>query len=188
MCWYWKYLKYVLLHKWYVFVEAMKLGLVWHAMTHDLSKFSRAEFVPYALWFNSTLGCKYDPDDEYHGELKIIADKKHYNLEDRFNSAWNHHQKKNKHHWDYWVTATGTPVIMPGKYIMQMIIDWEAMGKTKTYGDTAELYYKRCSDKMKLHPSTIDLLDDYFTWGIRPDMVLSGRECLHTSNKYIDRN
>lgn len=47
--------------------------------SHDLSKWSEAEFEPYALYFN--------------------VDKKKYL--DEFNKAWNHHQKTNPHHWQY---------------------------------------------------------------------------------------
>ena len=42
-----------------------------------------------------------------------------------FQRGWNLHQKRNKHHWNYWVSVTRKneiiPTPMPSKYVMQMI-------------------------------------------------------------------
>ena len=46
---YYEYLKYVLEHKKNVFKTCRKRGLKLHALTHDLSKFSPSEFIPYAI-------------------------------------------------------------------------------------------------------------------------------------------
>jgi hypothetical protein len=35
----WKYFRYVFRQRWYVFVECVKLGIVWRGLVHDLSKF-----------------------------------------------------------------------------------------------------------------------------------------------------
>ena len=48
---YWKYLKAVLKHKWFVFIECRKLGIPWLGVIHDLSKFLPSEFIPYARYF-----------------------------------------------------------------------------------------------------------------------------------------
>ena len=47
----WAYAKYVIRHKWFVFLEACKLGIVWLGLTHDLSKFRLDEWIPYANYF-----------------------------------------------------------------------------------------------------------------------------------------
>ena len=52
------YAQYVLAHKWYVFLAGCRLGLPWLAALHDLSKFSPAEFGPYARFFYETDGSK----------------------------------------------------------------------------------------------------------------------------------
>lgn len=33
-----KYLSYIIRHKWFVFIAACKLGIPWRGITHDLSK------------------------------------------------------------------------------------------------------------------------------------------------------
>ena len=48
---YFKYLSYVLRHRWFVFIECCKLGIPWRGLVHDLSKFIPSEFIPYARYF-----------------------------------------------------------------------------------------------------------------------------------------
>lgn len=139
---YWNYLKYVLKHKWFVFIECLKIIQPWHGIVHDLSKFLPSEFIPYARWF-------YGKGDDKDKES--------------FDVAWCLHQHRNKHHWDYWIMSNGKPVPMPSKYVMQMIADWRAMGRT--FGDTAESFYAKNKDRMILHSATINLIE----W------ILSGR-------------
>lgn len=129
---YWNYLKYLLQHKWYVACECFKMGLYFHALTHDLSKFLPSEFFAYAKKF-------YGGDYAY----------KYFIVEDAFNEAWCHHQHRNKHHWDYWVLSNGKPIVMPKKYVRQMIADWRGM--SRKFGDTAEEFYEINEHKMILH-------------------------------------
>jgi hypothetical protein len=49
---YWKYFKYVVKHKWYVFVACCKQGIIWRGIIHDMSKFLPSEFIPYARFFH----------------------------------------------------------------------------------------------------------------------------------------
>jgi len=86
-----KYLWQVLRHKWFVFLECCKLGVPWLGVTHDLSKFRPSEFFPYARYFR---GGK-SPNDEPHGI--------------DFDYAWLNHQKRNKHHWQYWILMNDNP-------------------------------------------------------------------------------
>lgn len=103
---------------------------------HDLSKWSEEEFEPYALYFN--------------------VDKNKYKNE--FNLAWNHHQKCNPHHWQYWVLVNdddGTIGLeMPQEYIIEMICDWWSFSH-KT-GNLKEIFswYKDHTKKQVLHPNT----------------------------------
>lgn len=137
---YWSYFKYILLHKWYVGCECMKLGLYVHAFTHDLSKFLPSEFFSYAEKFFST-------DYVY----------KSFEVEYAFNIAWCHHQHRNKHHWDYWVCSDGMAIEMPPKYILQMIVDWKGMGKK--FNDTAYEFYVKEKGKMILAVQTKWLIE-----------------------------
>lgn len=91
---------------------------------HDRSKFSKREFDGYRQWF-----CPIDNE------------KKDLNL---FNTAWNHHQKHNPHHWEYWVLFNSKQITlldMPFKYIMKMLCDWSAM--SLKFKDTPTEFYNK---------------------------------------------
>lgn len=137
---YWNYFKYVVQHKWFVFIECCKMGMFVHAITHDLSKFLPSEFFPYAVKF-------FSGDYAY----------KYFEVEANFQLAWLLHQHRNKHHWDYWVDSRGSTLPIPDKYVKQMIADWRAMGRK--FGDTAKDYYSKNQSRMKLHHTTRDLID-----------------------------
>ena len=94
---YLKYFSYVFRHKWYVMLACFSEGLFIAGILHDLSKFRPSEFIPYARYF-------YEKD----GSKKTVRDKTgYYKPTDTrnvaFEYAWNHHQKRNKHHWQYWL-------------------------------------------------------------------------------------
>ena len=144
---YWKYFKYVVEHKVNVGIECLKMGLFVHAITHDLSKFLPSEFFPYARFFMNKNRAK------------------EYRQSDDFQTGWCHHQNRNKHHWNYWVSVTRkdelVPLPMPGKYVMQMIADWRGM--SRKFGGSAEKYYDENKYKMILHNDTIQMIEHIFT-------------------------
>lgn len=131
-----KYLLYILEHKWNVFKVAVSKGMFIHALTHDLSKFSISEFLPYARYFYKD---------------KIV-------YKSQFERAWKHHYKNNKHHWNYWLDEYGNPKEMPLKYINQMVVDWEAMALK--FGDTAQDYYLKNKENIKLTNNTREILEN----------------------------
>ena len=90
---YLKFLWSLLRHKWFVFVECWRLGIPWLGIIHDWTKFSRYEFPQYARFF---YGSKDNPRDE-SGEYREPPTKT------AFDFSWLHHQKANKHHWQYWL-------------------------------------------------------------------------------------
>jgi hypothetical protein len=105
---YLKYLKTLLRHKWFVFVEACKLGIPLLGVLHDLSKFLPDEFIPYARYFNGEY-----PDQEKadliwrHRYVRITLTKE--KVERDFNLAWLKHQRRNKHHWQWWYLMNDEP-------------------------------------------------------------------------------
>lgn len=146
---YWKYLSYIVRHKWFVFIEACKLGIPLLGLFHDLSKFSPDEWMPYMNYF--------------YGKKPVQRDKTGYykptETEDKaFDFAWLLHQKRNKHHWQWWVLPKddGGLVIMPmeDKYRREMLADWKGAGKAQGYGDNTVEWYKKNKDKMQLHSET----------------------------------
>lgn len=138
-----RYFLYIIEHKWYVFLECLKIGQPIHGFMHDLSKFLPSEFFPYAEKF-------------YGGDYCY----KYFEVETDFNFAWLLHQRRNRHHWDYWVKSDGNAVQMPNKYIMQMIADWRAMGRK--FNDTADDFYLKNKNRMKLHKKTIETIEGVF--------------------------
>ena len=138
-----KYLSYVIRHKWYVMIECWKFGLYWTGIVHDWSKFLPCEWFPYANYF---YGPKFPGRDET-GYYKPTD-----TGDDAFDRAWLHHQKVNKHHWQWWVLPDedGWKTLeMPRKYILEMIADWRGAGKAQGTPDTLA-WYRKNMHKMKL--------------------------------------
>lgn len=109
---YFKYLWYLLKHKWYVMIECFRVGLYYQGIMHDMSKFLPREYIPYAKYF-------YGND----------TDRKSFSI------AWLKHQKINPHHWQYWIlindSGTTDYLDIPDKYIKEMICDWVGAGKAQ---------------------------------------------------------
>jgi hypothetical protein len=143
------YLKYVVLHKWFVFLACRRLRVsLWQALVHDLSKFSPAEFVAYRRYF-------FDRKDE---RLKGGLDPAEVKAD--FLRAWNHHQKANKHHPEYWVLPGDKengprPLPMPSKYVREMVADWMGAGRAKTGSWDMNDWVTQNLPKMWLHKDTL---------------------------------
>jgi hypothetical protein len=138
------YLKYVLRHKYYVYVAGRGLGVPrFQLLIHDLSKLTLHEFLPYAVWFNQR------PTDPV--EVRIA--------ENDFNKAWLSHIHSNPHHWQHWILrldSGGVEVLrMEEKYVREMVADWIGVGLTIGKGpDNAREWYLRNRETMSLHPQT----------------------------------
>jgi hypothetical protein len=135
-----KNLRYLLLHRWYVFLCGLKRGVpIWQLIVHDFSKFSRDEWSGYANYF--------------------FGDKKD---KDAFNKAWNHHQKYNKHHWQYWVMINDggalTALEMPERYRREMLADWEGAGMANN-GAGINQWYLDHKDTYIFHDTTRRLIE-----------------------------
>jgi hypothetical protein len=136
---YLKYLRYVLRHKWYVFIECCKLGIPWLGIIHDWSKFLPSEFIPYARHF---YGGKHDIQRDATGYYKPVD-----TGDPAFDWGWFLHAKRNRHHWQWWVLPTGDPtedkvLRMPLRYMKEMLADWRGAGKALGTPDTQAWYLK----------------------------------------------
>lgn len=136
----WKYLKYVLRHKWYVLIEGRKLHVpIWQLILHDWSKFLPSEWFPYARTFYTQDG------------------KNHYQPGESFLVAWNHHEKRHKHHWQYWVLVMDSgdmvPLPIPDRHRREMLADWRGAGRVLGKSDTAAWYLAN-KDAILLNPKT----------------------------------
>jgi hypothetical protein len=153
---YFKYLKKLLLHKWYVFCAGILIGVpIFRLIIHDWSKFLPSEFFPYARysWEN-----KDNPLFDKHLD-KNRLDK----TQKDFDRAWLLHQNRNPHHWQFWILVydedpkVQSSLQMPQSYIREMVADW--MGATRAYTKswdmTAWLRKNQENFERHMHPTTI---------------------------------
>lgn len=148
-------------HKAFVFRAGLKTRApLVRLIIHDLSKFSPAEAPHYGRQF---FGDKSDPDG--------------------FAAAWLHHQNRNPHHWEYWISRTthtrstltsqgskhegGEKILpMPEWAVREMVADW--MGASRAYGGSwpetvggwnwlNDNWFKISS---RLHPATVQIVEN----------------------------
>jgi len=145
-------LQYVLLHKWFVFLAGLKLGVpLGRLILHDWTKFLPREWFPYTTFFYG------------HGMTREAAAARDYNFpvseaaELAFEIAWAHHQHKNDHHWQFWVRLgdDGTTLVLPmsENARREMLADWMGAGRALGKPDT-RAWYLANRDKMQLHDET----------------------------------
>ncbi|MBR0382802.1 MAG: catalase [Eubacterium sp.] len=147
-------------HKLLVMKMCFQVGLYKQGLLHDLSKYSRIEFLP---------GVKY-----YQGDRSPINKEKELHT---CSQGWLHHKGRNPHHFEYWIDYTfsvsgdggsgkAAPVLvgmkMPKKYVAEMVIDRICASKNyqkENYKDSSALeYYMRGRNFMMINEET-----DYLT-------------------------
>lgn len=151
-----KYLRYLLRHKWFVFVAGLHTGVpLWRLIIHDWSKFLPSEWFAYARFFYGNLPCwdqvklacpAYDYRNTREGAREL------------FEKAWLHHQHHNPHHWQHWILredSGGTKALpMPNHYLREMVADWMGAGRAITGKWDAPNWYAKNRDIIVLHPAT----------------------------------
>ncbi len=160
-------------HRHIVIKYCFKSGLYHQGLTHDLSKYSKAEFWPSVKYYNgfrSPIGI----------ERRTIG----------YSYTWLHHKGRNKHHPEYWVDLSidenqYLPIIMPDKYIGEMFCDHLAASKVYNKKNfkpqmVLDYYYKKESKFLPMHEVTKEkfelLLNIYIEQGE------------HATFKYIKKN
>ena len=146
------HLKTVCRHRRQVRKNCFKVGLIRQGLTHDLSKFSVAEFIPGAKYWQGTRS----PQAR---ERELFG----------YSPAWLHHKGRNKHHFEYWTDVDKNggiiPVDMPPKYFAEMICDRVGASKVykgKDYTDSSPIeYYNSRKDSVFMHPDTAKRLEYY---------------------------
>lgn len=113
---------------------------------HDASKYEDEEFYPYLYHFYPSQAGAND--------------------EVAYDRAWNHHQKHNPHHWQYWILQkdSGARVLldMPENYVIEMLCDWSSF-QYKNPESTANNWYTNNKDKMLLSENTRKVVEKYLT-------------------------
>ena len=146
----WQHFKTITHHKWLVFCGCCRVGLFWQGLTHDLSKYSPAEF-----W----TGARY-----YQGDRSPNAAER---AEKGYSEAWMHHKGRNRHHYEYWTdmsreTGKYESVVIPRKYLVEMVMDRRAACRVyegEKYTPASPLnYLLRSREKALMHPQTVQEL------------------------------
>lgn len=146
---YFKHLRTVNKHRRYVRRNCFKLGLYKQGVLHDLSKYSPAEFITSARYFQGDRS-PIDAEKEAKG----------YSL------AWQNHHNKNKHHWEYWTDFDNkgnvTAAKMPFKHVLEMACDYIGAGMAyegKDFTKCSPLNYVEARMHARhYHPDTLALL------------------------------
>ena len=139
-----KYLVYVLKHKWYVFLACSKTGHPWLGLIHDWSKFRWSEWAPYVNHF-------YGHDAEAYSKREKD--------DEAFDQAWLYHQNRNRHHPQYWTSTNRRKEItvaeMPIKYTEEMLADWIGAARAKGQGGIySPTWYDRVKNTLILGEAT----------------------------------
>lgn len=166
-----KYLKYLFKHKWYVAKECFKRGLYWQGIIHDLSKFLPSEYFAYRDYFYNNP----ENDENYKSlnkvlnrsfteELSLLIYKaKIKRIKDNFDYAWCYHQKRNKHHFQYFLLknddGTLRPLEMPIKYRKETLSDWAGCSYALKGFDNTLNWYTENRKKMIIAPETREWLE-----------------------------
>lgn len=137
-------------HRAVVFRQCCKCGLFWQGLIHDLSKFSPAEFIESAKYFQGD-----------RSPIEASKECSGYSL------AWQHHKGHNPHHWEYWIDfGTNGEIIpqkIPYKYVVEMVCDYIGAGMVYNGDKWSESepydYWAKVKQIRHFHPDTEILLE-----------------------------
>lgn len=147
---FWKYFKIICKHKVAVYQECRACGITWRGITHDLSKFSRDEFISSAKYY-----C--EDRSPHYGDA----------AENGYSLAWLHHKGCNKHHWEFWTDFDendGSIKVnkIPYEYVVEMVCDWIGAGKVYNKDKWTQLsplqYYNKVRSGRHFHLETEKLI------------------------------
>jgi len=154
---YYQYFRFMLRHKWFVFLASRKLGITWLGVIHDWSKFLPSEWLPYMNYF-------YGKNGNSNRESSKETHQK--GIDTEFDAAWNKHKNRNKHHWQWWILQEDDGPIklipMEEKYILEMIADWTGAGMAISGRKDWRPWYEKQRDTIQLHPETREYVEELF--------------------------
>lgn len=140
-------------HRHRVIAHCFKAGIGWQGLFHDLSKYTPAEFLAGARYYQGNRS----PNEE---ERRLFG----------HSLAWMHHKGRNRHHFEYWtdynpVEKRIMPVKMPLRFVAEMFCDRLAASKIYQgdgYVDSHPLeYFRQGKPRRVIHPETSDLLESW---------------------------
>lgn len=140
-------------HRHTVIAHCFRAGIGFQGLFHDLSKYTPAEFISGARYYQGTRS----PNER---ERELFG----------YSAAWLHHKGRNRHHFEYWndldpKTKMYEPVPMPLRFVKEMFCDRVAASKIyqgKNYTDSHPIdYFRRGNARKKMHKDTADLLEGW---------------------------
>lgn len=140
---------YLLRHKFHVVKVGLKIGApLWRLITHDASKFLPSEWFHYVHAF-------YERD----GSPRYVET-------DAFLAAWNRHQKRNDHHWQFHVLVMDdgiiVPMPMPEDAVLEMVADWAGANIAINGKCNVCDWHATNRDKILLHNDTRTYVEKLF--------------------------
>lgn len=145
-----KHFKLITTHKWYVFKNCCKAGIIWRGIKHDMSKYSPIEFFESVKYFTGE-----DSPINLCKEINGVS------------KAWLHHKGRNSHHYEYWqdnFDQGGKALEMPFLDAVELICDYIAAGqayqkKNFTYKGEYEWWINKSKNPLAMHPNTKRFID-----------------------------
>lgn len=148
-----KHFRTITKHRHKVIIHCFKAGIGFQGLFHDLSKYSPAEFISGAKFYQGSRS----PNEEERTRFG-------------YSKAWMHHKGRNRHHFEYWTdynpeTKVVEPVKMPLNYVVEMFCDRVAASKIyngKAYKDTDPLnYFLKAKARRVINKETSDTLEGF---------------------------
>ena len=133
-----KHFRTITKHRHKVISHCFKAGIGFQGLFHDLSKYSPAEFISGARYYQGTRS----PNEEERVKFG-------------YSKAWMHHKGRNRHHFEYWTdynpqTKIVEPVKMPLNYVVEMFC----------YKNTDPLnYFLKAKARRVINKETSDTLE-----------------------------
>ena len=142
----WQHFKTITRHRRLVRQGCFRVGLYRQGLMHDLSKYSPAEFLVGARYFQGT-------------RSPNAAERE----EKGYSEAWMHHKGRNRHHYEYWTdmnpkTKKYESIPMPRNYLVEMVMDRRAaciVYQGDAYrDDSALIYFEKSQERLLMHEKT----------------------------------
>lgn len=133
-----------------VIKNASHMGIFWHALKHDMSKYGWTEFHNSSINYVGTSSPVYQ--QRLNGNY--------------FSSICQHHTKRNPHHWEYWTDFYGGHILakrMPWKYAVEYVCDMLSASKTynkKSFNSAVTLeYFLKRRDHYFMNKATSEFVE-----------------------------
>ena len=151
-------------------IECFRHKIYWRGLLHDLSKFLPDEFFPYTNYFYGKKNENISKGRDETGYYKPTD-----TGDAKFDFAWLLHQKRNRHHFQWWILPEDDGGVkylkMQYPYNVEMICDWIGAGKAQGHFSPKEDYlfetrrwYDANKTKLQLHRNTRAFVEGYLSY------------------------